>query len=753
MWKHLSMPKKFLLLLFLSCPIFAQDLPIIPMPLQVERTPGEVLLNSKSSVEFVDGFAVHEADLFIEYVQKNYDYRQNSESMPVRVERDPGNRIAGSYSLRVAPGSGVYIAAPDTEGVFHAFQTLIQLLPTGSRMPVLPALKISDTPKFSWRGLHLDCSRHFFPVDFVKKYIDFIAMYKMNVFHWHLTDDQGWRIEIKKYPKLTEVGSKRSGSMVGHYHEHRVDSVPYGGFYTQDEIREIVAHAKARHVTVVPEIEMPGHALAALAAYPELACAPGPFEVEKTWGVFDDVFCPKEETFAFLENVLAEVMALFPSEYIHLGGDECPKTRWKTCAHCQTRIRENNLADEHGLQSYFVQRVERFVNSKGRKIIGWDEILEGGLAPNAAVMSWRGTEGGIAAARQSHYVVMTPQSHCYFDHYQGQAENEPVAIGGYTPVEKVYSLNPVPEALTADEAKYILGAQANVWTEYINDREHVEYMIFPRLAALAEVLWGTSQPQKYGQFQKRLFEHFKFLEKQGINYSKSMFQVTAKAVPFGKHSVALELASAGSNPEIRYTNDGNEPVATSGLFPGKIIVPSSQTIKAARFENGNRTSAVTEQEFTFSKATGRQVALKSPPHEKYPGDGSFTLVNGIFGNKQRFGRDWIAYSGNDLEAVIDLGEKQKITSVAASFMQSPGSWIYYPTEVEVFISNDNRNFRPVGKVSKADIEKAGGTIAIGFRKRKAQYVKVTAKNTAVIAGGNPGAGSPAWLFVDEILVN
>ena len=345
-------------------------------------------------------------------------------------------------------------------------------------------------------------------------------MYKMNTFHWHLTDDQGWRIEIKKYPKLTEIGAYRNGSMVGHYSDQKFDDKRYGGFYTQDDIKEIVAYANQRHITVVPEIEMPGHAVAALAAYPEYSCTGGPFEVGKIWGVLDDVFCPKDETFTFLENILSEVIDLFPSKYIHIGGDECPKVRWKACPKCQQRMKTENLKDEHELQSYFIQRIEKFVNAKGRKIIGWDEILEGGLAPNAAVMSWRGTEGGIAAAKEKHYVVMSPGSHCYFDHYQGEPKNEPIAFGGYTPVEKVYSFNPTPKELSADEAQYILGAQANLWTEYIETPSHVEYMIFPRMLALSEVVWGTSNPEKLADFQNRMIQHFDIFDKKGINYSK-----------------------------------------------------------------------------------------------------------------------------------------------------------------------------------------------------------------------------------------
>jgi hexosaminidase len=424
----------------------------------------------------------------------------------------------GWYNLISSP-EGIKITALSRTGLFYGIQSLIQVVDYENDVFSVPSFSIAeDYPGFAWRGMHLDVCRHFFSVDFVKRYIDLIAAHKMNRFHWHLTEDQGWRIEIKKYPKLTEIGAWRNGSMIGKYRDNVVDSIRYGGFYTQDEIREVVAYAADRHITIVPEIEMPGHALAALAAYPEFSCTGGPFEVAKTWGVFDDVYCPKEETFTFLEGVLDEVCQLFPGEYIHIGGDECPKTRWKTCVSCQKRMKDEGLKDEHELQSYFIQRIEKYLNSKGKKIIGWDEILEGGLAPNAAVMSWRGEKGGIAAAKQSHFVVMSPSSHCYFDHYQGDNLEEPLAIGGFTPLEKVYSYKPIPDSLDNFERFYILGAQANLWTEYITTEAHAEYMVLPRMSALSEMLWSDENSRDYEDFTKRLRPFLKSLEKRGYHY-------------------------------------------------------------------------------------------------------------------------------------------------------------------------------------------------------------------------------------------
>lgn len=535
--------KSLLLLLLLANLAFSQnELALIPQPTNIEINKGNFVLNKKTVIQADENSfeakylqqAIKEKtglDLKIGLNSKSNNKIRFSQMNPIRFKPkfDSEGNISintnkGKYSLYIKKNE-IQISQVNSVGNFYGIQTLLQLIPFKKNEEIkLPCLNIEDETKYAWRGMHLDCSRHFFPKEFIKKYIDYLAMYKFNTFHWHLTDDQGWRIEIKKYPKLTEVGAWRNGSMIGRYDDQKFDDKRYGGFYTQEEIKEIVAYATQRHITVVPEIEMPGHAIAALAAYPEYSCTGGPFEVGKIWGVYDDVFCPKDETFTFLENILTEVIALFPSEYIHIGGDECPKTRWKVCPHCQKRMKDENLKDEHELQSYFIQRIEKFVNSKGRKIIGWDEILEGGLAPNAAVMSWRGTEGGIAAAKQKHFVVMSPGSHCYFDHYQDDPKNEPIAIGGFTSVEKVYAFNPTPKELTSEEAKYILGAQANVWSEYILSPEHVEYMVFPRMAALSEVLWGTSNPEKYLDFKNRLIQHFKIYDVKGINYSKAILK-------------------------------------------------------------------------------------------------------------------------------------------------------------------------------------------------------------------------------------
>jgi len=424
---------------------------------------------------------------------------------------------------------GVKISAGSGAGLFYGVQSLFQLFPSSGEA-ALPFVDIEDQPRFAWRGLHLDVGRHFFPVTFIKKYIDLMSHYKLNTFHWHLTEDQGWRIEIKKYPKLQEIAAFRKETVVGRAttrtrnEPHEYDGIQHGGFYTQEEVKEVVTYAAQRYITVVPEIEMPGHALAALAAYPELGCTGGPYEVATTWGVFNEVFCAgKENTFLFLQDVLDEVLPLFPGKYVHIGGDECPKEGWKKCPLCQKRIKTEKLKDEHGLQSYFIQRMEKYINSKGKSIIGWDEILEGGLAPNATVMSWRGEEGGIAAAQQNHDVIMTPSKWLYLDYMQDTSASEPLAVKVYVPVRTVYEYEPLPAQLTAEQSRHIIGTQANVWTEYMKTGEQVEYMVYPRAIALAEVAWSAKETKDYNDFVKRLTANRCLLDGWKVNYAKHVF--------------------------------------------------------------------------------------------------------------------------------------------------------------------------------------------------------------------------------------
>lgn len=530
-------------MLLITAPALAQPadrdvISIIPEPVSYQMGQGQFRITPSTPIVYdagqdeIEPVATYLAEMLstATWTTPPVVRRAPSQEPVIRLQLDAGGSYKNdeAYHLSVRP-DGIRLRAPSAAGLFYGVQSLRMLLPPAidyddpTLAPqdtewTIPAVEIEDYPRFAYRGLHLDVVRHAFPVSFIKKYIDLLALHKMNRFHWHLTDDQGWRIEIKRYPKLTEVGAWRDSTLVGHYGTNIYDGQRYGGYYTQEEVKEVVNFARERHITVIPEIEMPGHASAALAAYPELGCEPDKaYHVQTTWGVFEDIFCPREQTFTFLENVLSEVMELFPGKYIHIGGDEAPKTAWENSALAQDVMAREGLADEHELQSYFITRIEKFLNRHGRRIIGWDEILEGGLAPNATVMSWRGEAGGIAAARQGHNVVMTPGSHLYLDHYQADPDHEPLAFGGFTPLQKTYSYEPVPDTLTEAQARYILGAQGNVWTEYIQSGNKVEYMAYPRASALAEVVWSPKIKRDWDRFWQKLQLHFQRLEILEVN--------------------------------------------------------------------------------------------------------------------------------------------------------------------------------------------------------------------------------------------
>lgn len=506
---------------------------IIPTPLSVKAGNDWIQLEKEVTIVASSDDEKNVAQLLQEFLQtknikstiSNSASSASSITLSTSVTDSLGNE---GYQLSIDK-EGVKISASSGAGLFYGVQSLFQLFPASGETE-LPYVAIADQPRFIWRGLHLDVGRHFFPLAFVKKYIDLMSHYKLNTFHWHLTEDQGWRIEIKKYPKLQEMAAYRKETVIGRAttrtrnEPHEYDKTRHGGYYTQEEVKEVVAYAAQRYITVVPEIEMPGHALAALAAYPELGCTGGPYETATTWGVFNEVFCAgKESTFVFLQDVLDEVIPLFPGKYIHIGGDECPKEGWKKCPLCQKRMKNEKLKDEHELQSYFVQRMEKYINSKGKSIIGWDEILEGGLAPNATVMSWRGEEGGIAAAQQNHDVIMTPSKWLYFDYMQDSSASEPLAVKVYVPVKTVYDYDPLPPQLTPGQAKHIIGTQANVWTEYMKTGDEVEYKVYPRAIALAEVAWSSIANKNYDDFIKRLNANQSLLDGWKVNYAKHVF--------------------------------------------------------------------------------------------------------------------------------------------------------------------------------------------------------------------------------------
>ena len=509
-----------------------------------------------------------------------------------------------AYELRVEP-QRIVIDYGTPSGAFYAVQTLLQLLPAEVFAPSrqrgvkweVPCCRIDDAPRFPYRGMHLDCCLHFFSVDFLKKYIDVMAHHKVNRFHWHLTEDQGWRLEIKKYPLLTEKGQWRKETVIGSLSSGIYDGKPYGGYYTQEQVKEIVAYAAERYVTVIPEIEMPGHALAAIACYPELSCGlEDHYETATRWGIFKQVYCPKEETFRFLEDVMDEVFELFPSKLIHIGGDECPKTSWKQCSHCQALIKKEGLKDEYELQSWFISRMERYINSKGRDIIGWDEILQGGLAPNAAVMSWLGEEGGIKAARQHHYVVMAPYPKYYLDYWQADPESEPLAMGGPTLLKTMYEYNPVPEVLTSEEAGYIMGVEGCVWTEYMPTPERVEYMAWPRMCAIAESGW-SSAPKDWDGFTRRLEAHLGRLDRLDVGYCKAFFDPLIQLHKDTEYSKVVSISVDAPDAVIRYTLDGSEPTAASEEYSLPFVINRSQEVAAAAFRSDKKIGKTTYKKF------------------------------------------------------------------------------------------------------------------------------------------------------------
>lgn len=614
-------------------------LSLVPLPAVMEAGDGAFQLRSGTGIVIDTAFASSEGlvVIFNEFLEKHYGKEmvvELQESSTGKVIRAIHNSLIDSpeaYKLEVRC-DGITIEAGGEAGLFYAFQTLMQFtFPSQEAVRgaiAIPGVKVSDSPRYRWRGMHLDVSRHFFPKEFIFRMLDAMAMHKLNTFHWHLTDDQGWRIEIDRYPELASVAAWRNETLIGHGSETPwvYDGTRYGGYYTKEDVREVVKYAARLHINVVPEIEMPGHAVAALQAYPELSCTGRPVPPFNRWGVSDDVFCAgKEETFEFLEGVLSEVAELFPYEYIHIGGDECPKVRWENCPLCQKRMEDNNLKDEHELQSYFVKRMEAFLATKGKKIIGWDEILEGGIADSAAVMSWRGHSGGIQAANMGHDVVMTPHSFVYFDYYQSEY-NEPLSIGGMLPLEKVYSIDIMPPEIADDKRHHIIGAQANLWTEYVNNEKHVEYMAFPRLAALAEALWTPGEKLDYEGFSSRMEAQYARYDDLGLNY-RVPYPRGYKAINLvTEHIVSVELTNGIPGSAIYYTTDGGEPDARSELYSKPLIIePENEIIlKSVTIMPGGRKSAVMTGVFRKAELHDA-IAIQNPD----PGL-QFSLFKGEF---------------------------------------------------------------------------------------------------------------------------
>ena len=731
---------------------------IIPVPNEQVINEGVFVLNNDTKLIY-DEDLKEVADFSKTYFESTNKIKLDSgDKNSINFKIDTSINNDEGYFLKITPKE-ILISAKNSKGAFYGFQSLRQLLPTDFEKSnknefAIQCLEIKDAPQFGYRGMHLDVGRHFFSVNFIKKYIDLMAMLKMNTFHWHLTEDQGWRIEIKKYPKLQEVAAFRKETLIGHYSDqpHKFDGKKYGGFYTQEEIKDIVKYASERQIVVIPEIELPGHAQAAIAAYPELGCSGKQVEVATKWGVFDEIYCPKENTFKFLEDVIDEVVTLFPGKYIHIGGDEAPKTNWKKCANCQKLIKKEGLKDEHELQSYFITRMEKYINSKGKQIIGWDEILEGGLAPNATVMSWRGTKGAIEAAKQNHDVILTPQSHCYFDHYQSTNENEPLAIGGFLPLEKVYSFNPIPEELTKEESKYVLGAQGNIWTEYMPTSEQVEYMAFPRLIALSEVVWSKSKNKNYADFIERLESFNERLDVMNVNCANHLYEVTGQLInKNGEISYQLETTTKGK--DIRYTTDNSEPNSSSKIYTGNIKIDKSITLKAKVFNsNEKQLGGIYEQKINLHKAVGKKISFSVEPHKSYNAGGKQALINGISGNNKRYGdKEWLGFNGDDVEITIEFDNPTEINKISTRFHNGNGQWIYAPKEIGFsFKLEDGKTVNYLNEI------KNDGSLLINykinFEELKASSVIMTIPNYGIIPEGKQGAGHKAWLFIDEIIV-
>ncbi len=748
------------------------DFHVVPLPKEVKAAKnGNFVLNPYTAIVYPKGEAQmkRNAELLVEYIKESTGLK-----LTLLTQAPPANAIvlsdrlkhdnAEAYTLRVNDGL-VLIDGASAAGAFYGVQTLRKALPVvrgDIKGITLPGTDITDWPRFAYRGAHLDVSRHFVGVDSVRRFIDMLALHNINRLHWHLTDDQGWRIEIKKYPLLTKVGSRRAQTVIGH-NSGKYDGKPYGGFYTQKEIKEIVRYAAERHITVIPEIDLPGHMQAALSAYPELGCTGGPYKVWEQWGVSDNVLCAgNDKVFTFIDDVLAEVAKLFPSQYIHVGGDECPKTQWKKCPKCQARIKAEHLeADgkhtaEERLQSYVIRHAEKTLSALGRRMIGWDETLEGGLAPGATVMSWRGESGGIEAARQKHDVIMSPNTYLYFDYYQtDDTASEPDAIGGYLPIERVYSYEPMPEGLSAAEQKYIVGVQANCWTEYMPTYRQIEYMELPRMAALSETQWCAAGQKDFSQFMQRLQRLTPVYDNKGYNYCRVIYNVVpAYSQDTVRHATLAKLTTFGK-AAIHYTLDGSGPTAASPRYTEPIVIDKDCRLRAAAFRPSGRTPEV-GQDFKFHKAACCPVKLLQPTNSSYTYTGPSLLVDGLYGDmNSRTGR-WMGFNDSDLDAVVDFGKPTAFSSVTVRAYVDSSDWIFAPRGFEVLSSEDGKTFASLAAESYPPMEKDDPreikTYTLTFPAATARYIRVKMLSEHSMPLWHGTNGKPGFLFVDEIEV-
>ncbi|MDU1892335.1 MAG: family 20 glycosylhydrolase [Dysgonomonas sp.] len=754
-----------LLILLIACtnnnPTSIADYNIVPLPKDIKEYTGtNFTLKNSTKIAYPkeqENLKKH-AQFLSDYIKQITGYELSitndiDANNIILLNANYVNKNKEAYLLAVS-NNNITINGASEAGIFYGIQTLRKTIPASASGDIKFAqVEITDYPAYKHRGASLDVSRHFFSADFVKKYIDILALCNMNVLHWHLTDDQGWRIEIKRYPKLTEIGSQREKTIIGR-HTNTFNNVPHGGFYTQEEIKEIVQYAADRHVAIIPEIDIPGHTLAVLASYPELGCTGGPYKVGCEWGIYEDVLCAgNEDVFTFLENVFDEVNSLFPSRYIHIGGDECLKNRWKACPKCQKRIKDLGLKGKEGhtieeeLQSYFITRVEKMVNAKGKSIIGWDEILEGGIAPNATIMSWRGTEGGIFAANSGHDVIMTPEQYVYLDYYQSpDVDKEPFTYGWLTDLKKTYSFDPMPKDLEADKKKHILGAQVNIWAEYMPESENVEYMLLPRMCALAETVWTNPENKDYNNFVTRLYKLSKHFDKLGYKNCKEAYNVQDSIeINTEKGELKVHLSTFDKRP-IFATIDGKERVPQ---LPILIKEPKSIVIES---ENGKY-----EKNFIFNLATAKPITLKYQPDKRYTFKGAETLVDGQLGaiSSYRTGT-WLGFLGTDFEATIDLKKLTGIRKVEINIFVNTRGNLFPPKSYTVYISPDNVNFKQFYRNDFKDVEQHISpeivTRATNIDGAKARYVKIVMENIKTLPSWHEKKGDKAYLMIDEIIV-
>lgn len=748
------------------------DYEIIPKPLDV---------NCKGDASFLlkDGVAViypennqkmqDNAEFLVDYVEKQTGVKLTSHAgMPVDgaicLTLDLSDDNAEAYKL-IVNDKRVCISGASEAGVFYGIQTLRKSLPVAQDINVnLSAVEIYDKPRFAYRGAMLDVARHFYTVDEVKTFIDMLALHNINRFHWHLTDDQGWRIEIKKYPKLMSVASERKETVVGRWYSGIYDGKPYGGYYTQDELRDVIDYAAKRHITIIPEVDLPGHMQAALTAYPELGCTGGPYEVRTIWGVSQDVLCVGNDfTLQFVKDVLSEVADIFPSEYIHIGGDECPKVRWEKCPKCQERIKSLGLKSdakhtkEQRLQSYMIQEAAKYLKEKGKRIIGWTEILEGGLVPDATLMSWIGESGGIEAAHQHHDVIMTPNTYLYFDYYQSKkVEDEPLAIGGYLPIEKTYNYEPMPKELTEEEQQYIKGVQANLWTEYIPIFSQVQYMVLPRLGAAAEVQWTDPSKKDYKDFLRRVPHLVAVYDCYGWNYATHVYDVNVDMkADTVNHVLNVQLSTMADDP-IYYTLDGQDPTEKSLKYTKPFTIDQSVVLKTMAV-HPDRTSKISVDTIRFNKATLKPVVLLQPNESRFSPDGPVVLVDGRNGNHSFDTGAWLAVAGNDLEAVINMQAETILSSASVHVYVRKDAWLFDARGFSVSVSSDNKNYKEVASQEYKQMQESDsdGIIEheLSFDPCKATYVKIKVISEKSMPDWHWDAGKAPFLLVDEIILN